>query len=40
MIIVEGEGVVFNVLGKMIDFFGFLCVYVEGLDDFLVELVD
>lgn len=39
-ITIEGEGCVFNVSGKVIDFPGYLRAYVEGSDDPNAELAD
>lgn len=40
MITIEGEGAIFNVSGKTIDFAGYLRAYVEGSDDPAAELAD
>ena len=39
-ITIEGDGAVFQVSGKTIDFPGFLRAYVEGSDDPEAELAD
>lgn len=40
VVTIEGEGCVFNVSGKTIDFPGYLRAYVEGSDDPTAELAD